>query len=385
MLTVKGRIPGGPFTEVQFAGKKIGVVLTPAKSQRLTSSENKDLFIAPGFIDIQVNGFAGIDFNHPNFCGENLVTVCKRILRTGITRFCPTLVTGSSGRLSRSIQETLKAYKKHSLVRSMVLGIHLEGPYINSDDGPRGAHPKAHISDPDWEEFYRLYKLSNGLLRLVTVAPELTGGLEFIKKASQTGLIVGLGHCAPDPEIIDAAADAGAILSIHLGNGAHHMLPRHTNYIQKQIAHNGLMASIICDGNHLPDYFVKNLVRAKGKSKIILITDATAATEAPPGRYTLGELVIEASEDGILRLPGTPYLAGSTLTMDKAVINCARFARVTLGSAINMATMNPAKLFDGISGRLEAGQRADLVLFRVKRDGIHIVQVYLAGRLLYSA
>jgi N-acetylglucosamine-6-phosphate deacetylase len=127
------------------------------------------------------------------------------------------------------------------------------------------------------------------------------------------------------------------------------------------------------------------LVRAKGKSKIILITDATAATEAPPGRYTLGELVIEASEDGILRLPGTPYLAGSTLTMDKAVINCARFARVTLGSAINMATMNPAKLFDGISGRLEAGQRADLVLFRVKRDGIHIVQVYLAGRLLYSA
>ena len=98
----------------------------------------------------------------------------------------------------------------------MVLGIHLEGPYINSDDGPRGAHPKAHISDPDWEEFYRLYKLSNGLLRLVTVAPELTGGLEFIKKASQTGLIVGLGHCAPDPEIIDAAADAGAILSIHL-------------------------------------------------------------------------------------------------------------------------------------------------------------------------
>jgi N-acetylglucosamine-6-phosphate deacetylase len=163
------------------------------------------------------------------------------------------------------------------------------------------------------------------------------------------------------------------------------MLDRHQNYLQKQLAHDGLMASIICDGRHLPDYFVKNVVRAKGRSKVILITDATAASYAPPGRYSLGYIQVEADDDGALRLAGTPYLTGSTLTMEKAIGNCADFAGIPLASAINMATVNPARLFEGISGKLEAGQRADLVLFRVKRKKIRIERVYLAGRLLYSA
>ncbi|MBW2429683.1 MAG: amidohydrolase family protein, partial [Deltaproteobacteria bacterium] len=129
----------------------------------------------------------------------------------------------------------------------------------------------------------------------------------------------------------------------------------------------------------------KNVVRAKGKSNIILITDATSASNAPSGRYSLGELAVEAGENGVLRLPGTPYLAGSTLTMVRAIGNCAAFAGITLASAINMATVNPARLFDDFSGRLEKGRRADLVLFRTKRKEVHILRVYLAGRLFYSA
>jgi N-acetylglucosamine-6-phosphate deacetylase len=219
---------------------------------------------------------------------------------------------------------------------------------------------------------------------MVTVAPEVAGGLAFIKKASQSGLVVGIGHCKPEPEIVDQAVQAGARISTHLGNGTHQMLDRHKNYLQKQLAHDGLMASIICDGPHLPDYFVKNVVRAKGKSKIILISDATSASNAPRGRHSLGELAVEAGENGVLRLPGTPYLAGSTLTMVRAIGNCADFAGITLASAINMATVNPARLFDDFSGRLEKGRRADLVLFKAKRKKIRIDRVYLAGRLVYS-
>jgi N-acetylglucosamine-6-phosphate deacetylase len=385
MNVIKGKIPGGRFAEIHLEGGRIASVLMRQSNRNDQRAPNENIRIAPGFIDIQVNGFGGVDLNQSNFHGDDLVKVCQDLIETGVTFFCPTLITADYSRLARNITEICEACKKHPLVRSMVLGIHLEGPYINPADGPRGAHPAAHVSHPDWDEFERLLELGQGLVRMVTVAPEIPGGLAFIQKASQSGLIVGIGHCAPEPDIIDQAVHAGAGISTHLGNGTHQMLDRHKNYLQKQLAHDGLMASIICDGHHLPDYFVKNIVRAKGRSKVILITDATAASYAPPGRYTLGELEVEADDDGVLRLSGTPYLTGSTLTMEKAIGSCADFAKIPLASAIKMATVNPARLFEGISGKLEPGQRADLVLFRAQRKQIKILQVYLAGRLLYSA
>jgi len=384
MTVIRGKQPGNSFVEIRLAGEYIDSIRRPDAQQRGIHRQKDEQIIAPGFIDIQVNGFAGIDFNHSNFCADDLALACEAILKTGVTRFCPTLITASYGQISKSIREILTARERYSLVKSMVLGIHLEGPYINPEDGPRGAHPKLHVSDPDWDEFQRLCELSHGLLCMVTVAPERPGAIRFIQKATELGLVVGLGHCSPTPQIIDAAVNAGAVLSTHLGNGAHSMLPRHANYVQKQMAHDRLMASIICDGHHLPDYFIKNLVRAKGKSRVILITDATAAAASPPGHYTMGACEIEAGDEGLLRLPGTPYLTGSTLTMDSAVINCARSAGITLASAINMVTVNPAKFFNGISGKLEPEQRADLVLFRLKKKCIQIEEVYLAGRPVYS-
>jgi len=385
MTVIKGKISGKRLAEIRLDDECIARISTRSSNRNDQRLPNEDIRITPGFIDIQVNGFAGVDFNHPNFRDNDLVGVCRKLLTTGVTRFCPTLITADHKQLARNIKEIRQACNRHPLVRAMVLGIHLEGPYINPEDGPRGAHPRAHVARPDWDEFERLLILGNGLVRMVTVAPEMPGGLAFIQKASQSGLVVGIGHCNPEPETIDQAVGAGARISTHLGNGTHQMLDRHQNYLQKQLAHDGLMASIICDGLHLPDYFVQNVVRAKGKSKVILITDATAASHAAAGRYSLGELEIEARDDGVLRLAGTPYLTGSTLTMDRAIGNCAAFAGVPLASAINMATVNPAGLFDGISGKLEKGQRADLVLFRVKRKKIHILCVYLAGRLSYSA
>ncbi|CAB1078099.1 hypothetical protein JY97_13185 [Alkalispirochaeta odontotermitis] len=385
MKVIEGRIPGGSAAEIHLDGERIAEVLTRAPSPRHQRESDNEMRIAPGFFDIQVNGFAGVDFNSPEFKGADLVDTCRKLIATGVTVFCPTLITAEYSRLARNIVEIRQACQKHPLVKSMVLGIHLEGPYINAADGPRGAHPKAHVAHPNWQQFEKLLELGQGLVRMVTLAPELPGSLAFIKKAVQSGLAVGIGHCSPQPEVVDQAVRAGAGISTHLGNAAHQMLDRHQNYLQKQMAQDGLMASLICDGIHLPDYFVKNVVRAKGRAKVILITDATAAAAAPPGRYGVGDMSVETDVDGALRLAGTPYLTGSTLTMDKAIGNCAEFAAIPLAAAIKMATANPARLFDGISGKLEKGQRADLVLFREKRKQITIERVYLAGRLLYSA
>jgi len=384
MISIRGKRPDGSFIEVQVRDDKIARALPAKATRRGRVFGSKEFYISPGFIDIQVNGFAGTDFNHPAFDGDDLVPICKSLLRTGVTRFCPTIITGSEERLSRNIRQIVQACEKHPLVRSMVLGIHLEGPYIASEDGPRGAHPKQYVTDPDWDEFERLCNLSKGLLKIVTIAPERPGAIEFIRKVSRAGLVVAIGHCAPEPAQIDAAVEAGAVLSTHLGNGAHQVLPRHANYIQKQISNDGLMASIICDGIHLPDYFVKNLIRAKGISRMILVTDAMAAAAASAGRYTLGDLEVEVGEERIVRLPGTPYFAGSALTMDEAVSNCASFAKISLTSTIQMVTVNPAKLFKGIHGLLEPGERADLVLFSLLKKRIRVEQVFLAGKLAFS-
>jgi N-acetylglucosamine-6-phosphate deacetylase len=385
MTIINGSVSSGRVAEIHLDGERIADISTHPSKVSGPGAPAEDMRIAPGFVDIQVNGFCGVDFNHPNFKGDELVAACRKLIQTGVTVFCPTLITADYRRLARNITEIREACRKYPLVRSMVLGIHLEGPYINSADGPRGAHPRAHTRNPDWDEFERLLELGQGLVRMVTLAPELPGGLAFIQKASQRGLVVGIGHGDPAPDVVDQAVRVGAGISTHLGNGTHQMLHRHKNYLQKQLAHDGLMASLICDGIHLPDYFVQNVVRAKGRSKVILITDATAASYAAPGRYTLGDLDVEADDDGALRLPGTPYLTGSTLTMEKAVGNCANFAGIPLAAAIKMATVNPARLFEGISGKLEKDQRADLVLFKAERKQINIEKVYLAGRLVYSA
>ena len=341
--------------------------------------------LCPGLFDIQVNGFAGVDFNHAQFRAGMMEKACRAMLSTGVTGFFPTLITNSYERLNHGVTEIAKARGQSRLVQDMVKGIHIEGPHICADDGPRGAHPREHVRPPDWEAFKRIYDSSQGLIRLITLAPETPGALEFIRRAAKLGVVAAMGHCAPEPEIIQQAIDAGALLSTHLGNGSHEMLPRHSNHIQVQMARDELMASIICDGHHLPHYFVQNLVRAKGPDKVILITDATSAAGSPPGRYSMGDLELEAGPDGVLRLPGTPYLAGSTLTMDRAVMNCARAAGIDPATVLDMATLNPAKLFPGNGGLLAAGQPGDVIRLKLHQGGMEIIETYVGGQLVYPA
>ncbi|HSR10602.1 MAG TPA: N-acetylglucosamine-6-phosphate deacetylase, partial [Thermodesulfobacteriota bacterium] len=327
---------------MEIVGKSAGAavpVIVKARGEKFTriesvsdpacgASEISDS-LCSGFFDPQVNGYAGVDFNRESVDAEGLHGAALALAASGVTRFLPTFTTASLDRTLRQLKTFCHARCSDPLLRRMTPGFHLEGPYISPHAGFRGAHPRRFIRRPRIEELKRFQDAAEGLVRCVTLAPEVEGAIPFIEKAVQSGIVIGIGHTNASDEALEDAFRAGARLSCHLGNGVKNLLPRHRNPVQKQLSMEGLMASIIPDGIHLPDYVVKNFMRAKGTDKTILTTDAMPGAGAPPGIYTIGRLRIEVGEDGIARLPGTPYLAGSTLTMDKAVRNVIRFAGIT--------------------------------------------------------
>jgi N-acetylglucosamine-6-phosphate deacetylase len=218
----------------------------------------------------------------------------------------------------------------------------MEGPYIAAEDGARGAHPVDHVRAAEIDDFDRRQEAAGGRIVLLTLAAEVPGATTLIEHAVASGVRVALGHTAATPlQIIDAIA-AGATLATHLGNGCAQMLPRHPNVIWELLAADTVFASLIVDGHHLPPSTVKAMVRAKDPRWTILVTDATAAAGSAPGRYAIGGVTGVLSEDGRVSLPGTPYLAGSSLTMDRAVANAVRFTGLPIDRVLPMASTIPA-------------------------------------------
>jgi len=327
-----------------------------------------ELFLCSGFFDPQVNGFAGVDFNSPLLTPEGLRQAACSLASTGVTCFLPTLITSSHEKMIHQLKNIAEVLRNDPLLQKMCLGIHLEGPYISPKDGPRGVHPQEFVRLPQWEELERFQEACEGRIKCVTLAPEAEGAIPFIEKAVACGLVVGIGHTNASDEVIEEAVQTGARLSCHLGNATLKPLPHHRNLIQKQLAMDQLMVSIIVDGIHLPPDIVKHYVRAKGLDRILLTTDSMAGAKASPGRYTLGDLTVEVGTDRIARLLGPSRLAGSTLTMDRAIMNVIRFAEIDLRSAIQMAAKNATKLFPEVRGEIIPGNSADLVLFEYKED-----------------
>ncbi|NMC21945.1 MAG: hypothetical protein GYA33_16185, partial [Thermogutta sp.] len=242
------------------------------------------LFVSGGFFDIQVNGYGGREFSSPRLSVEDVFRIAESLWRFGTTRFLPTLTTQSHDVLVHGCRTLGEAVARDSRLRARIPGLHLEGPYISPQDGPRGAHPLPHVRAPDWDEFARLQDAADGNIRLITLSPEYENAPEFVRRAVKTGVVVGIGHTAADGDQIARAVDAGAALSTHLGNGAHPVLPRHPNYLWDQLAEDRLRASLIVDGRHLPPAFVKVAVRAKSPKKCILISDLSGMAGLPPGR-----------------------------------------------------------------------------------------------------
>ncbi len=321
-------------------------------------------WIAPGLIDLQVNGYGGQEFSAADLTVDKVAAVARAMDAFGIVRFCPTVTTNSREVLSHALGTIAAACGSLSEVARRVAGIHLEGPYITREDGARGAHPLSHCREPDWDEFQRLQEAAGGMIRILTLSVEFDGAAEFIRRVAQTGVIVSIGHTAATPEQIHAAADAGARMSTHLGNGSHPVLPRHRNYLWAQLADDRLTAGLIADGFHLPPDVVKCLIRAKSPERCVLVSDLSGLAGLAPGRYRTNLCEIEILESGKLVVAGQrEILAAASAPIGVGVAHAMSFAGLTLAQAVDMATANPARMLGLPAPRLEPGGAADLVLF----------------------
>ena len=302
----------------------------------------------PGLVDLQLNGYAGFDFNGDpaGWTPDAFHRVRAALLRRGVVRALPTFITDALDRLLARARAYARLVDADDALRIAFPGLHVEGPFLSAEDGPRGAHPLRHCLAPaDAPDLVdRIDDASGGRLRLFTLAPELDGSLDLIRRLASRNVCVALGHTAADADTLDRAVRAGARLSTHLGNGSHQTLPRLDNYVQRQLADDRLFASFIADGHHIPFPTLRNFIRAKTPARTTLVTDAISAADAGPGRYRLGEEEVVVSEDGVCRKPGQPNLAGSALTLDRAVVNVARHTGVSFAEAWTMASTRPAAL-----------------------------------------
>jgi N-acetylglucosamine-6-phosphate deacetylase len=343
--------------------------------------------LAPGFIDLQVNGFAGADYNSPDTAHEVIAHSLRAQFACGVTRLFPTVITGSEERITGSLRNLVKA--RATLVEGPAMeAFHVEGPHISPEDGPRGAHPARWVRKPDIEEYKRWQDAAEGLVRLITIAAEWPEAPRYIEHVRGDGVVVSIGHTNSTGAQIRDCVAAGATMSTHLGNGAHAVMSRHPNYIWEQLAEDRLSPSFIADGIHVGEAFLKSCVRAKGVSNSVLVTDAVMPAGCEPGPYELGEVEVELLPPGdrvVMR--GGTRLAGSALHMHDAVANVMKMTGVSLRDAITMVTINPARV-GRVGGRmrgLAVGDRADFVRFDVREGRLRVLDTWLGGKQVYSS
>jgi N-acetylglucosamine-6-phosphate deacetylase len=350
-------------------------------------SGNNPVYIAPGFFDNQVNGFAGVSFafGDSDLTPEGIEKATRELWKKGVTTYLPTLTTNSIEVLTRNFRILAQAMQNKNLMGS-VPGFHLEGPYINPEDGYRGAHPKQYVKLPDWNEFMKLHEASGKNILQVTLAPEMEGALDFITRCSQAGIVVALGHHNADMKTVTAAVDRGAKIATHLGNGAANTINRHYNPFWPQLSDDRLHISIIGDGFHLLPEQIRVFYKVKGVNKTIITSDVTHYAALEPGEYktSTGE-TIELTKDGMLRLPAQNVLYGSASPITKGVGHVMKVTGCTLADAVQMASSNPARLYNLTDrGLLEPGKRADLVLFTLDDFEVNVLKTWVNGNLVYE-
>lgn len=342
-------------------------------------------WIAPGLVDLQVNGHGEGDANAALPHADHIRAMARSLSEHGVCRFLPTVITASQDDMIARIRAVVDA-RRDPLAGQMVAGIHVEGPSLSPEDGPRGVHPREHLRPPSVEEVDRWLDAAEGLLRIVTLSPHYATAVEVTRHLVSHGVRVAIGHTHADDEQIRAVAEAGASLSTHLGNGAHAMLPRHPNYLWSQLAEPRLAAGLIADGHHLPDATLLAMLAAKrttdsARHGAFLVSDVVATPDSllRGGMSTVGGEV-EIAPDGALRHRSTGFLAGSIDAIDVGVATVARLTG-SLPDALDLASIAPATILDGVNP-WRIGARADVLQFRWSPGDTRIepVRVHVAGR-----
>lgn len=362
---------------IEINGERISKIKSSTKAVQTL------LYAAPGLIDLQINGYMGVDFSDQSLSSGDFMKATKALWEKGVTSFLPTVITASQKNLLKSFELLTKASSNPEISAS-IQGFHLEGPYISPEKGFRGAHLEKYIRQPEWNEFSALQNAASGKIKLITLAPEANGVIPFIEKSKRSGVIVSLGHHNGNADQIEKAVDAGASLSTHLGNGCANLIDRHNNPIWPQLADDRLTISIIADGFHLNRQEVRTFYKAKGIDRTILVSDALDLAGMPPGEYIRAERNVLLTPD-VVKFPEENVLAGAASPISVCVTNMMKFTGCTLGEAIQMASTNPAKLMGWTNiGELAVGKRADIILFSIENGKMAIQKTMVAGKVVYE-
>jgi N-acetylglucosamine-6-phosphate deacetylase len=344
------------------------------------SEQCRKLYIAPGLIDNQINGYNGVDFSSEEFTPDKMKVAVSSIRRDGVTTFQPTIITNNHQNLLRTFRNLAKAVKDKD-IRESISGLHLEGPYISPVEGYYGCHPAECIRKPSWKEFCEYQQAAEGNIRQVTLAPESDDALEFIRLCALNNIIVSIGHTNASAEQIKLAVDFGARLSTHLGNGCANLIDRHLNPLWPQLANDLLTPTIIADGHHLLPEEVQVFYKVKGPQNIILTSDVTHLIGMTPGRYLFMGSEVVFTDEGLIKNPALNCLAGASMPLRIGVGNVMKFTGCTLGEAVNMASGNVARIYNlSNRGSLAPGKRADLILFELEGSKLVINQTLVNGR-----
>lgn len=376
------RYDTGQCVEVSAVDGKIAAIDPIPHDERLP-------WLSPGWIDLQVNGFTGFDLNGETTTPEDVLGIAKALFACGVTSYLPTVITGSFKRIRQALTAVKQACESGDDAAEAICGIHVEGPYISGEDGPRGAHDRRYIRDPDYEEFARWQEAAGDAIKLVTLAPERPGSPEFIRQVTATEVKVSIGHTMASAAQLEAAVSAGATLSTHLGNGAHPLLPRHPNYIWDQLADDRLHAMFIADGHHLPTSTLIAMIRAK-QGRFIIVSDCVKFGGMAPGVYTsLIGSEVELLPNGRLQTVDNPaILAGSAQSIDRGIENAMKLAGISMKEAIDAVTIRPAAAI-GLRhiGKLEVGADASFTFFDYSEDegNLTVLKTVLKGQAVFNA
>lgn len=358
---------------------------TIVSTKYLDESPEGNLYVGPGLVDLQINGFAGVDFNTFPIDELGFLKTIDALVKVGVTSFFPTVITNSDTSILSLLKNINKLCLQNPVINSFVGGIHLEGPFISPVDGAKGAHDHRHIKAPDWDLFEKFQEASGNRIKIITISPEWDNVTDFIKKCVANNVIVSLGHTIASEEQIRAATIAGASMSTHLGNGAPLSLPRNSNFIFEQLANDQLTASIIADGYHLPDSFLKIVLKTK-QDRAILVSDSTMFAGMKSGVYEShigGKVFLE--DGGRLSIyNNNKILAGSAVSILDCVNKLLKNNLASLSHAWVLASLNPYNLVANVKKESASIKFSDLVIYELNDNSISILNVYKNKKRIYS-
>lgn len=350
----------------------------------ITNPMEKLPIVSPGFIDVQVNGYAGVSFTDADLTIDGIKKATIGLWKEGVTTYLPTIITSDAVTIKKNLS-VLKSSLGEEKLSESIPGFFLEGPYISPIDGFRGAHNAEFVRLPDWEEFQTFIDASGNTIIKTTIAPELDGAMEFIDQCRKAGIVVAIGHHNGNADQIHEAAQHGAWISTHLGNGCANMIHRHNNPLWAQMADDRLTPTIIADGFHLTPDELSVFYKVKGVHNLLLISDITKLAGLPPGEYDWNGKTVLLTPEGKLRLPDLDVLAGASFSIRKGIGNMMKSTGCSLEDAIQMASTNQARMFDWQDrGTIEVGKRADLVLFEMEKGELKVQQTILAGEIVFT-